>query len=69
MSGSFTAPGRKIYLYCIALHAGLVGGLPYELLVFAAALAVPVQAYSGFSPYLRRQFRAVVKRRGSVGVS
>ena len=62
---SATALGRKIYLYCIALHAGLVGGLPYELLVFAAALAVPVQAYSGFSPYLRRQFRAVVKRRAT----
>jgi ferredoxin-NADP reductase/uncharacterized iron-regulated membrane protein len=58
---SDTGLGRKIYLYCIALHSGLVGGLPYELLVFLAALAVPVQAYSGFSPYLRRQFRASVK--------
>jgi uncharacterized iron-regulated membrane protein len=66
---SDTALGRKIYLYCIALHAGLLGGLPYELMVFAAALAVPVQAYSGFSPYLRRQFRAVVKRRVKFGVS
>jgi vanillate O-demethylase ferredoxin subunit len=49
--------GRKIYLYCIALHSGLVGGLPYQLMLLVAALAVPVQVYSGFSPYLRRKFR------------
>jgi uncharacterized iron-regulated membrane protein len=53
--------GRKIYLYCVALHSGLVGGLPYQLMLLLAALAVPVQAYSGFSPYLRRKFRASVK--------
>jgi vanillate O-demethylase ferredoxin subunit len=58
--------GRKIYLYILALHAGLVGGLPYEMLLLVAALAVPVQAYSGFSPYLRRKFRASVKTRLSL---
>jgi ferredoxin-NADP reductase len=49
--------GRKIYLYCIALHAGMVGGLPYQLLLFIATLGVGVQAYSGLSPYLRRTLR------------
>jgi vanillate O-demethylase ferredoxin subunit len=49
--------GRKIYLYCIALHAGMIWGLPYQLLLFVAVLGVGVQAYSGFSPYLRRKLR------------
>jgi vanillate O-demethylase ferredoxin subunit len=52
--------GRKIYLYCIALHAGMIGGLSYQLILFVAALGVGVQAYSGFSPYLRRKFRKSV---------
>ncbi len=52
--------GRKIYLYCIAIHAGMVGGLPYQLLLLLASLGVGVQAYSGFSPYLRRKFRRPV---------
>jgi len=50
--------GRKIYLYMIALHSGLVGGLPYQIALLLAALAVPVQAYSGLSPWLRRKFGA-----------
>jgi vanillate O-demethylase ferredoxin subunit len=49
--------GRKIYLYCIAIHAGMVWGLPYQLLLLVASLGVGVQAYSGFSPYLRRRLR------------
>ena len=49
--------GRKIYLYCIAIHAGMIWGLPYQLLLLVCALGVGVQAYSGFSPYLRRKFR------------
>lgn len=54
-----TGLGRKIYLYFIALHVGLIGGLPYQLALMAAALAVPVQAYSGVMPYLRRKFKRV----------
>lgn len=50
--------GRKIYLYSLALHAALVGGLPFQIAMLLAALAIPVQAYSGFSPYLRRKLRA-----------
>lgn len=49
--------GRKIYLYCVALHAGLVWGLPYQLLLLVASLAMPLLAYSGFSTYLRRKLR------------
>jgi ferredoxin-NADP reductase/uncharacterized iron-regulated membrane protein len=52
-----TPRGRKIYLYLLALHSGLVGGLPYQLLLFAAALGLPVMLYSGLSPYLRRKAR------------
>ncbi|HJV61038.1 MAG TPA: PepSY domain-containing protein [Albitalea sp.] len=52
--------GRKIYLYCIALHAGMVGGLPYQLLLLVAMLGVGVQTYSGFSTYVRRRFRRAV---------
>jgi vanillate O-demethylase ferredoxin subunit len=53
--------GRKIYLYCIAIHAGMVWGLPYQILLLLATLGVGVQAYSGFSPYLRRTFRKSAK--------
>jgi ferredoxin-NADP reductase/uncharacterized iron-regulated membrane protein len=49
--------GRKIYTYALALHTGLVGGLPYQLLLLVACLAMPVQLYSGASPYLRRKLR------------
>jgi vanillate O-demethylase ferredoxin subunit len=56
--GTDVSLGRKIYLYMIALHSGLVGGLPYQLLLLLAALAIPVQAYSGISPWLRRKFGA-----------
>ncbi len=49
--------GRKIYLYLLALHSGLVGGLAYQLLLLVGCLALPVQTYSGLSPYLRRKLR------------
>jgi len=49
--------GRKLYLYLLALHSGLVGGLPYQLVLLLACLALPVQLYSGASPYLRRKLR------------
>lgn len=52
--------GRKIYLYMLAVHSGLIGGLPFQLLLLVAALAVPVQAYSGLSVWLRRKFGAPV---------
>lgn len=53
---SGTTPGRKLYLYLLALHSGLVGGLPYQLALLIAVLGIPVQAYSGASAYLRRRF-------------
>lgn len=49
--------GRKVYVYLLALHSGLVGGLPYQLLLLVACLGIPVQFYSGLSPYLRRKLR------------
>lgn len=52
-----TPLGRKVYVYLLALHSGLVGGLPYQLLLLVACLAMPVQAYSGLSPYIRRKLR------------
>jgi vanillate O-demethylase ferredoxin subunit len=53
--------GRKIYLYCIALHSGLVGGLPYQVVLLLACLGIAVLAYSGASPYLRRKLRRPAK--------
>ena len=49
--------GRKVYLYCIALHSGLVGGLAYQLALLLACVGIAVLAYSGASPYLRRKPR------------
>lgn len=49
--------GRKVYAYLLALHSGLVGGLPYQLLLLVACLGLPVQTYSGLSPYIRRKLR------------
>ena len=49
--------GRKLYLYCIALHSGLVGGLAYQLVLLLACLGIAVMTYSGASPYLRRKLR------------
>lgn len=60
--GSSTPRGRKIYLYLLALHSGLVGGLPYQLLLFVATLGLPVMLYSGLSPYLRRKARERASR-------
>jgi ferredoxin-NADP reductase len=52
-----TPLGRKVYLVLLALHSGLIGGLPYQLLLLIACLSLPVQVYSGFSPYVRRKLR------------
>ncbi len=49
--------GRKIYLYCIVLHSGLVGGLPYQIVLLLACLGIAVMGYSGLSPWLRRKLR------------
>jgi vanillate O-demethylase ferredoxin subunit len=49
--------GRKVYLYFLALHAGLVGGLPYQLVLLACCLLVPVETYSGIMAYLARRRR------------
>ena len=54
------ALGRKVYLYCIALHAGLIGGLAYQLLLLACCLLVPVEFYSGVFAYFGRRARYVV---------
>jgi ferredoxin-NADP reductase/uncharacterized iron-regulated membrane protein len=56
-----TTLGRKVYLYILALHSGLIGGLPYQLALMLVCFSVPVQAYSGFSPYIRKQFRKSAK--------
>lgn len=49
--------GRKIYLYTIALHAGLVGGLPYQLILMLSCLLVPVEFYSGVFAYFGKRQR------------
>lgn len=47
--------GRKVYLYCIALHAGLVGGIGYQLLLLLCCLVVPVEFYTGVVAYFTRR--------------
>jgi vanillate O-demethylase ferredoxin subunit len=54
--------GRKIYVYCIALHSGLVGGLPYQMALLLACLGIAVLGYSGLSPWLRRKLRRPAPR-------
>lgn len=49
--------GRKAYLYILALHSGLVGGIVYQLALVIACFCVPVQAYTGASPYIRKWLR------------
>lgn len=56
-----TSLGRKVYLYFLAIHSGLIGGIPYQLLLMLACFSVPVQAYSGFSPYIRKQLRKTAR--------
>lgn len=51
--------GRKVYLYCIALHAGLVGGIGYQLLLLLCCLVVPIEFYSGVVAYFARRKGAV----------
>lgn len=67
--GTAMPRGRKIYLYLLALHSGLVGGLGYQLLLFVAALGLPVMFYSGLSPYLRRKGRERANRPLTVRIS
>ncbi|MDB5917608.1 MAG: hypothetical protein JWR40_1842 [Massilia sp.] len=47
--------GHKLFLWLIALHTGLLGGLVGQLLLMLGALAVPVLAVAGLSSYLRRR--------------
>jgi vanillate O-demethylase ferredoxin subunit len=49
--------GHKLYLWVLSLHAGQVGGLFVQLLLIAAALCVPLMAYTGLIAYLRRRVR------------
>ena len=57
-------PGRKAYLYILALHSGLVGGIPFQLALLVACFSVPVQAYSGVVPYLRKTLRKSAVKEG-----
>lgn len=67
--GSSMPRGRKLYLYLLALHSGLVGGAPYQLLLFMAALGLPGMFYSGLSPYLRRKRRERASKPFSVRIA
>lgn len=52
-----TGPGRKAWLWALALHYGAVGGPAWQLALFLAALSVPVLAWTGFASYLHRSRR------------
>ena len=46
--------GQRIYQWMLALHYGWVGGLFGQLLLFLAALCVPLLAWTGLRNYFRR---------------
>jgi vanillate O-demethylase ferredoxin subunit len=50
-----SSAGHKLYFWTISFHTGQVGGLPGQLLLLAAALGVPVLAYTGIASWLRRR--------------
>ena len=52
-----TPLGRKVYLWDLALHRGLVGGVPFDIALLLMCLAVVMQAYTGIGSYLRRTLR------------
>jgi vanillate O-demethylase ferredoxin subunit len=52
---SKTSLGNKVYNWGVAIHTGQAGGWLGALMVFVAALAVPVLAYSGVMSWWRRR--------------
>jgi len=53
------APGRKAWLWALALHYGAVGEPLWQLALFLTALSVPVMAWTGIASYLHRRRRAL----------
>lgn len=48
--------GFRLYYWGMALHTGVMGGLPVQIILLLAALAVPVLAYTGTASFLRRKY-------------
>ncbi|WP_311767797.1 PepSY domain-containing protein [Burkholderia sp. Bp9143] len=49
--------GHKLYFWALSWHTGAIGGVFGQLLLLAAALCVPVLAYTGIRNFLRRTQR------------
>jgi uncharacterized iron-regulated membrane protein len=49
--------GHRLFLWMVAWHTGLLGGVLGQLLLLSGALSVPVVAYLGISSYVRGKFR------------
>lgn len=61
--------GSKAYRWMKSIHMGYVGGLPGQVLLFLAMLAVPVLGWTGVAGYLRRRRqRAPAPARGLMRV-
>ncbi|MDB5906442.1 MAG: hypothetical protein JWP34_556 [Massilia sp.] len=45
--------GHRLFLWLVALHTGLLGGVLGQLLLMLGGLSVPVLFYAGFSSYWR----------------
>lgn len=60
--------GRRVYMWTISMHTGLVGGVFGKLFLLIGALSVPVLAYTGISSYFRKKLRSPVAGRLSVRV-
>jgi vanillate O-demethylase ferredoxin subunit len=50
-----TSLGNKVYNWGVAIHTGQAGGWIGALMVFSAAMAIPVLAYSGIMSWWRRR--------------
>jgi vanillate O-demethylase ferredoxin subunit len=48
--------GDKIYYWMLSVHTGDVGGLPWQIIRFAAMMGALILGYTGISTYLRRRF-------------
>ncbi|HLG86745.1 MAG TPA: PepSY domain-containing protein [Alphaproteobacteria bacterium] len=51
--------GHKLYFWTLSIHTALAGGIAWQLLLLAGALAVPYLAWTGIGSYLRRKLPAI----------
>ena len=58
-----SSSGNKVYRWLSSLHTAAVGGLTWQVILFAAVLMVPVLAWTGISLWLRRRLARMARTR------